>query len=89
VRSNVRRLKDVMREYPDPADRASGVYLHFDDGSTLIFYVTERLGFAYDGVEVCDYCDHVMRKGLLYIEHDGKQFCCMSCLSSWRVEHAT
>lgn len=34
---------------PNLEDRVSTVYLHFDDGSTLTFFVTEQRGFCYDG----------------------------------------
>lgn len=41
--------EDVCARYSNPEDRVSEVYVHFEDGSTLTFLVTEERGFRYDG----------------------------------------
>ncbi len=42
--------EEVVEMYPNPADRRSRIYLHFDDGSTASFVIGEGdLAFSYDG----------------------------------------
>jgi hypothetical protein len=42
--------EEVVARYPNPDDRKSRIYLHFDDGSTASFVVGEGdLAFSYDG----------------------------------------
>lgn len=45
--------EDVCRDHPDPEERESRIYLHFDDGTTLAFNATRDAGFCYplDGVQ--------------------------------------
>lgn len=41
---------ETVTQYPDPKDRISRVYLHFDDGSTASFVIGQgNLAFSYDG----------------------------------------
>ena len=43
--------EDIVREQPDPKTRRSMVYLHFTDGATLGFSVTQDHGFHFDGYD--------------------------------------
>lgn len=41
---------EIAEKFPNPADRISRIYLHFDDGSTASFVVGEGdLAFCFDG----------------------------------------
>lgn len=52
-----KRLVEITQFDPDEAAQMSeeagvplqGVLLHFDNGKTLTFFVTDALGFGYDG----------------------------------------
>jgi hypothetical protein len=46
--------EEVCEQHPEPEERASNVYVHFDDGSTLTIVLTPETpssGFSYDGFE--------------------------------------